>query len=207
MTSVDSPGQAHGDPLVIGGAPIWEDEPMPTRPVRAKLGRLTFVLMALVVATGTYYLGVLSEKNSMAATSGSTGNRGAGAGGAANTGATDAPAASGANRAGGGGGATAGTVKLVDGTNLYVTDAVGTVVKIATTPASVFTITATGTIKGVKPGDTVIITGAAGADGTVTATAIRDQGVGGGFGGFGGGRNGGGGGRNGGGGAAPGAGG
>ena len=203
MTSVDSPGQAHGDPLVMGGAPIWEDEPMPTRAVRAKLGRLTFVLMALVLAAGTYYLGVLSEKNSVAAKP--AGNPGTGAG-AATPGVNGGQQGGAQGGATGGGGATAGTVKLVDGTNLYVTDASGTVVKIATTPASVFTINATGTIKQVKPGDTVIITGAAGADGTVTATAIRDQGVGG-FGGFGGGRNGGGGGRNGGGGAPPGAGG
>jgi len=97
------------------------------------------------------------------------------------------PAAAGAAAGGGGGGATVGQVKLIDGSNIYVTDSTGNVVKVATTPDSQITVTTSGTAKDVKPGDTVLVTGTTGDDGTVTATAVRDQGAGGaGFGGFGG---------------------
>jgi len=51
------------------------------------------------------------------------------------------------------------------------------IVKVATTDASTFTITSTGTVKSLHPGDTVAITGATGTDGTITATAVRDLGA------------------------------
>ena len=162
---------------------IWE-EAMPARPVRARLGRLTLALVVLIVAAGAYYLGVVTEKHSLPATT-ATATR------AARTSATPAAATPGgaaqAGAAGGGGGPTIGAVKLIDGANIYVTDQTGNVVKVATTPDSQITVTSTGTAKDVKPGDTVLVTGTTGDDGTITATAVRDQGSGGaGFGGRGG---------------------
>lgn len=184
MTTVDTgepTASLSGHPLPgePESAPIWE-EAMPARPVRARLGRLTLALVVLLVGAGAYYLGVVTEKRSLPATATATNaaTRTARAGAAATTG---APAG---GPGGGGAGVTIGAVKLVDGANIYVTDQTGNVVKVATTPDSQITVTSTGTAKDVKPGDTVLVTGPTADDGTVTATAVRDQGTGGaGFGG------------------------
>jgi hypothetical protein len=77
---------------------------------------------------------------------------------------------------GGAGAATAGQVKLVDGTNIYVTDAQGNVVKVVTSGSSRFTRTGPGSIQDVRPGDTVIVQGQKADDGIVTATAVTDSG-------------------------------
>jgi len=55
----------------------------------------------------------------------------------------------------GGGSAVAGTVKLVDGTNVYVTDTNGNVVKVTTNGSSQLTKTDPATTKDVAPGDVV----------------------------------------------------
>ena len=193
MTTVDAgeptathPSQtALASHTVLTDAPmtseIWE-EPMPSRPVPAKLGRLTLALLVLVVGAGAYYLGVVTEKHSLPATT-TTSSRSARTA-ATSTAATPTGAAQSGAAGGGGGGPTIGAVKLIDGANIYVTDQTGNVVKVATTPDSQITITSTGTAKDVKPGDAVLVTGPTGDDGTITATAVRDQGPGGtGFGG------------------------
>lgn len=168
-------------------SPIWDEE-IPPRPVRQKLGRITLGLFVLACAAAAFYAGVVVEKHSIGSTATAASTRtsarpattGAGAGGAGAGG-------------GAGGGATVGQVKLIDGNNIYVTDSTGNVVKVATSSASQITVTSPGTVKDVKPGDTVIVTGTTGEDGTVSATAVRDSGAGGagGFGGFGGRRGGG----------------
>jgi hypothetical protein len=67
---------------------------------------------------------------------------------------------------------TTGTVKLVDGDTIYVQTADGTVVTVKTSgKTSVKTATA-GTLKDVKAGESVTVQGAAGTDGTVTATSV-----------------------------------
>ncbi|GAC1476921.1 MAG: hypothetical protein NVS1B12_11280 [Acidimicrobiales bacterium] len=160
---------------------IWDDE-LPTRPVRQKVGRLTLGLLVIAFAAGAFYAGVVTEKHSLGSTATAARTR------AATRGASATPAATPGGAGGGGaGGATVGQVKLIDGSNIYVTDSTGNVVKVATTSASQITVTSSGTVKDVKPGDTVIVTGPTGSDGTVSATAVRDSGAGGaGFGGFGG---------------------
>ncbi|GAC1378354.1 MAG: hypothetical protein NVSMB4_08020 [Acidimicrobiales bacterium] len=174
-TAPPAPRAALGDPPE--STAIWE-EAMPSRPVRARLGRSTLALVVLVVGAGAYYLGVVTEKHSLPATTTATSTRAARTGAAA---ATGAPAG---GPGGGGAGVTIGAVKLVDGANIYLTDQTGNVVKVATTPDSQITVTSTGTAKDVKPGDTVLVTGPTADDGTITATAVRDQGTGGaGFGG------------------------
>ncbi|GAC1317712.1 MAG: hypothetical protein NVSMB16_14160 [Acidimicrobiales bacterium] len=183
MTTLDAGGSfAPPDPhAALGGPPestdIWEDA-MPSRPMRTRLGRLTLALAVLVVGAGAYYLGVVTEKHSLPATTTATSTRAARTGAAA---ATGAPAG---GPGGGGAGVTIGAVKLVDGANIYLTDQTGNVVKVATTPDSQITVTSAGTAREVKPGDTVIVSGPTGDDGTITAIAVRDQGTGGsGFGG------------------------
>jgi len=164
-------------------APIYvdADDEMPEfqpRP-RRRAHRLTFVLAALAVAAAGFYGGVLTQKhedhgktstssasNALAAFAARRAGATATGGAAANTGGTGA----------GGGGAfgnrTTGTVKFVDGTNVYITDANGNVIKVATSPASSITKLDTGTTKDIAPGQTVSVSGPAGADGTVTATSL-----------------------------------
>jgi hypothetical protein len=63
-------------------------------------------------------------------------------------------------------------VKLVDGTNVYVTDTSGNVVKIATGPSSQLTKTDPASTKDVAPGDVVIVRGTPNSDGSYTAQTL-----------------------------------
>src|ERR1700738_5106705 len=40
----------------------WDHEPLPVRPVRRRLGRLTLLLIALIVAASAFAGGVMAEK-------------------------------------------------------------------------------------------------------------------------------------------------
>ena len=53
---------------------------------------------------------------------------------------------------GGGGGATIGTVKLVDGTNVYVQDTHGDVIKVTTSPSTQVTDQQAGKVSELEPG-------------------------------------------------------
>ena len=86
-------------------------------------------------------------------------------------------AGAGTGGTGASGGATTGTVKLIDGANIYITDANGSVLKVATTPQSQISITAPGSVTAIKPGDNVTVSGPTGADGTITAANVRDSGA------------------------------
>jgi hypothetical protein len=77
----------------------------------------------------------------------------------------------------------AGQIKLIDGTNIYVTTESGSVVKVATDNTTRIRKSATLTIGQLKIGDTVTVSGQNGADGTVSATSINVGGLPGGVGG------------------------
>ncbi|HEX4490672.1 MAG TPA: hypothetical protein VH914_05640 [Acidimicrobiia bacterium] len=187
------PDADHGIEEVLGF-----ELPAPVeRSRRARLNVATATLAALVIAAGAFYAGVRVEKSH--AKSSSTSNlaaafsRLAGARGGA-TGARTGGTAGAGGAAGGAGGAgaagagvTVGTVKLVDGDNVYVTDTSGGITKVHVDSSATISVTAAGKVADVKPGDTVIVRGAAGSDGTVAATSVTDSGTGGagGFGGFG----------------------
>ncbi|HMK13280.1 MAG TPA: hypothetical protein VK461_16950, partial [Acidimicrobiales bacterium] len=70
------------------------------------------------------------------------------------------------------GNGTTGTVKLVDGTNVYITTADGSIVKVTTSDASKVTKAAPGAVSDLKAGDTVTVQGTTGTDGTIAATSI-----------------------------------
>ena len=118
--------------------------------------------------------------------------RRAGRGGSGGSGAAGGGAAAlfgGAGGAGGGagGGATVGTVKLVDGTNVYVQDTAGDDIKVTTSPSTQVTVSKPGKISDLTPGATVVVLGTASSDGTsIAATSITPRAAGG-FGGGGGG--------------------
>jgi len=204
MTTLDSaaptgqvPDQPDQSDLPVSDA--WEDdEGLPVRPVRRRLGVLSLLLCGAVVTGAGFLGGVMVEKSHVKTSSsaaglasafaalrgGATGTTAAGRTASAAGGAAAAAGGAAAAAGGGGfGGATAGTVKLIDGNNVYVTTTGGTVVKIATTPQSSITISSPGTVANIKPGDTVTATGATDSEGTVNATTLRDLGTGGGAGG------------------------
>src|SRR5579871_4351468 len=159
----------------------WDDqEELPARPVRKRLGPWSLGLIGAVIAAGAFYGGVMTEKHHLPSTTvtagaaaarrttssttagGTAGSTAAGGAAAASGGATGGAAGGAA-----GAGATFGTVKLIDGNNVYVQDTTGNIMKMATTPQSTITVTSTGTVKSIKPGDTVIVRGTAGSDGIV----------------------------------------
>ncbi|MFD5510454.1 hypothetical protein ACFWIB_22080 [Streptomyces sp. NPDC127051] len=88
---------------------------------------------------------------------------------------------------GAGAGVTTGTVKLVDGTTLYVTDAQGNVVKVTTDTNTQITQAKSGKVSDLQPGQTVTVRGSQTSAGDVAATTVAQGGAGG-FAGAGGGR-------------------
>jgi Domain of unknown function (DUF5666) len=173
MTDLPAPPYGDGD---------GDDEPEFRPRPRRRAHALTFVLGAALLVAAGFYGGVLVQKhqggNSSASASALTGRFGAGAGGAA-TGGTGAGGAGGGGArfgggagGGGGGGGLAGTVKFVDGANVYVTDTNGNVVKVTTSGSSQLSKTDPATLKDVAPGDVVIVRGTQNSNGSYTATSL-----------------------------------
>ena len=149
---------------------------------RRKLPRVTLALAVALVGAGAFIGGAEAQKHlgsspSVSASSGTGGAAAAGFAGRFRRGGATA----GAGAAGGG---TVGTVTAIKGSTLYVTDTSGNTVKVTTSAASQVTKTVTGTVKDVRPGDTVVVRGTQQKNGDIAANAIT---LGGGATGFGGG--------------------
>jgi hypothetical protein len=122
------------------------------------LGTSSYVLLAALLVVGGFVGGAKWKSGHTSSTASGNGNaaaaaafaaRGAnGEGGfnAAGRNATGGAAAAGGTAATGGAGATIGQIKLVDGTNVYVQDAQGNVVKVTTGPSTTIQIEKTGTV-------------------------------------------------------------
>lgn len=163
-------------------------------PPRRKLPWLTLLLSAGVVAAAAFAGGALVEKHHLngtpsagnpfaGAARGGTGtgagtgaSRFGGAGGGAGAGAT-----AGAGRGAGGGGAAAGltfgTVKLVDGNTIYLTDAQGAIVKVTTGGSTKVTESKDGKVGDLKPGQSVTVSGSKSASGDIAATTVTQGGT------------------------------
>ena len=146
----------------------------------------TRVLLALVVVAGTFLSGAIVERWQHKTSSSTSSAQSliaqfrAGRGGAGASGASGASGAGGAGSGGlfGGGGAgagTFGTVKLVDGTNVYVQDAQGNTIKVTTKPSTTVSVTKPGTLNELTPGSTVIVQGKPSADGALVAATSISQ--------------------------------
>ena len=160
-----------------------DDEPEFRPRPRRRAHALTFVLAAALLVAAGFYGGVLVQKHEAGASTNASGSgrasrfsgfAGAGASGA--SGATGAgggfPGGFGGGRGGAGGSGVAGTVKLVDGPNVYVTDTDGNVVKVTTSSTSQLTKTDPATTKDVAPGDVVTVRGTQNSDGSYAATSL-----------------------------------
>jgi len=195
--SVLDPTQAGGQPP----APLVDiDQIEPDESLAADLRKtrvttpFTRVLLVLIVLSVGFLGGALVDRWQRPSSSVSSVQslissfrRGArGGSGAAGTGGGAAGLFGGAG-GGAGGGATIGTVKLVDGTNVYVQDSAGDDIKVTTSPSTQVTVSHPGKVSDLTPGSTVIVQGTASSDGTsVAATSITPSagfGRGGGFGG------------------------
>jgi hypothetical protein len=187
-------------PTAVHAEDQWVEEPLdelPPRPRRRLLAPLPLALLGVLLLACGFIGGVLVEKGQTSSsttggaaaglasrlaalrgaagagstTTGATGNGGAGSG---STGAAGFAGGGGfAGRLGGlGGGATIGEVAYLSGSTLYVTDAEGNTVKITTSPASSITKTVKADLHGIHPGETVVVRGTKGSDGTVSAESI-----------------------------------
>jgi hypothetical protein len=79
-------------------------------------------------------------------------------------------------QSGAGGNATTGTVKMVDGSTVYVTTPNG-IVAVKTNGTTKIRIMKNGKVQDLAPGSTVVVQGAPGSDGSVTASAITEGGT------------------------------
>jgi hypothetical protein len=174
----------------LAASPYEPFDELPRRPRRRLLTPATVALMLVLFAACGFVGGVLVQKGqtSSAATvlsagagagrfgTGSTGSSGArgvaGGGFSSRLGALFA----GAGGAGGAGGATIGTVTNISGDKLYVTTAAGTMVEVVTTPESKVTKSESVGRRAVHPGDSVVVSGLAASNGTVTASSVTDSG-------------------------------
>jgi hypothetical protein len=158
--------------------------------------RGTVVLAGLVLLAGGFVGGVQVQKNWGTQPSGTgfpggtfngggAGRYGGGTGGAGRYGA----GAYGGGALGGGAGApgggaapqggaqvassgTIGTVKLVDGSTIYVQTQDGNLVTVNTNGKTTVSAASKSTLKNIKAGQKVTVQGAAGSDGSVTATSV-----------------------------------
>jgi hypothetical protein len=165
-----------------------EDE-LPRRPRTRLLTPLTVALMLVLFAACGFVGGVLVQKGQASSSSTVLGAAASRAGLGGDTGASGAAGA----RAGGfggrfaglfGGGAgaggastpTIGTVTNINGDKLYVTTTAGTMVEVVTTPESKVTKSESVGRRAIHPGDSVVVSGLAASNGTVTASAVSDSG-------------------------------
>jgi hypothetical protein len=175
MTETPAPTHAPAPPYDDG----YEEPEFRPRP-RRRAHALTFVLAGAFLVGAGFYGGVLVQKHQDNGTSTGTGAARARAFASATGGTTGTGGAAGRGFGGGGfggggpggGGAVTGTVKLVDGKNVYVTDTSGNVVKVETGAGSQLTKTDPATTKDVAPGDVVIVRGTQNSDGSYAASTL-----------------------------------
>jgi hypothetical protein len=147
-------------------------ESLEARSVNPLTTRTTLALSGLVLVVAGFVGGVLVHKqfgpSSDAGPTGGqfqlpTGNLGQGRGGlgGGQGGATEAASV------------TTGTVTLVDGTTIYITQSNGDVTTVKTSDTTQVVTEQDTALTGIAAGATVSITGTADEDGTITATGVR----------------------------------
>jgi len=164
------------------------DEPLPPAPAsdllppqrRKGVPRITLILGVCVLAAAAFLGGVQAQKqwgdNNSSGGRGNFaarfGNGGFGATGANGTGTTGTDGQRTGGFGGRGGGFTTGTVKMVQGSTIYVTTTDGNVVKVSVPAGTSVTKSVTTKVSGIKPGDTVTAVGTT-SNGVVKATTVR----------------------------------
>jgi len=153
-------------------------------PVRLN-SRTTLALAGAVLIVAGFLGGVLVQKNfgpkaapsraDIAAALAGSGFGGAGGLGGTGAGGTGAGGTGGGGTGGAGRGGTTGTVKFVDGTTVYLTNAAGDTITVKTSGSTAVRLSQTAALKDLPVGATVTVTGTADADGIITATAVTAE--------------------------------
>ena len=170
----------------------WLEDPeqeLPRRPRHKLLAPVPVTLLVILLLAGAFLAGVEVEKGqgSSSTTSGlSTGlaalRSRAGLGGA-KAGSGGASSGAGALRGGAAGGfpgaaalfggaVTTGEVTFANGNTLYVTSGEGNTVKVSAPEGTKVTKTVSTDVRGIHPGDTVIVRGTQNKNGSVSASSI-----------------------------------
>jgi hypothetical protein len=175
-----------------------DHDALPPRPRRRLLGKggnpLQVALLGVLLLACGFIGGVLVEKGQTSSSASGAGGalasrfaalRGGGTGsdsgaggsaasgsGGSTAGGAAAPGGGFAGRFGAGGGATIGEVAYISGSTLYVTNTEGDTVKVTTSPAASITKTVKTDVHGIHPGETVIVRGAKGSNGAVSAESV-----------------------------------
>jgi hypothetical protein len=171
--------QLPADTLADGFDDDWDVAPPPRR----RLHWTTAVLSVALVVVAAFAGGILAQKHWGGSSSGGFalpggGNLPAGFPGAASNGAASSgrtgtnsgfPAGLGQ---GGFGGGTRGTVSYVDGDVLYISTGSGSVVKVRVPKGLSVDRTVKAKAASIRPGETVVVQGSAGTNGTVNATGV-----------------------------------
>ncbi|HTA11866.1 MAG TPA: hypothetical protein VK765_00495 [Solirubrobacteraceae bacterium] len=165
----------------------FEDtEELPPRPRRRLLGGvagnpLALALLGVLLIACGFIGGVLVEKGESSPSSAAGGSASLASrfaalrGGASSTGARSGAAGTAGGSSSSGAGftrPTAGTVAYLDGSTLYVTNTEGNTVKVTTSAATSVNKTVKANVSGIRPGETVTVTGSSGANGAISAEAI-----------------------------------
>jgi len=136
---------------------------------RGKIDKWTRILGIAVVLLLVFNIGVRMGHASRPKAAAPVGAAGAaGRGGAGGTGA-------GAAGEGAAKHAASGTVKVVDGNSIYVSQPDGSTKKVVATDSTRYTRTEPATLRDVQPGDRVTVDGPSQPDGSVSATRIDDS--------------------------------
>ena len=150
---------------------------------RRSITPVTRALLAVVVVGCAFLGGVLVQKSQTKTTASSALPSGVPANIAALFGGgTPTTAAGGGTGTANTATQTFGTIKLVDGKNVYVSDAQGNVTRVATNGATKITTSQPAPVSKLKPSTSVIVQGTRRSDGTITATSISETAGGGGSG-------------------------
>ena len=145
---------------------------------RGKVDKWTRILGVAVVLLLVFNIGVRmghASRPKAATPAGGAGAAGAGAGAGAQAGrGAAAPGGAGAG-AGASKPAASGTVKVVDGNTIYVSQPDGTTKKVEADDSTRFTRTEPAELRDMQPGDRVTVEGPAKSDGTINAVRVEGQ--------------------------------
>ncbi|MFF2075051.1 hypothetical protein ACFVXG_09850 [Kitasatospora sp. NPDC058162] len=161
-------------------------------PPRRKLPWLSLVLAGGVIATGAFAGGVWYQQGQGGTSAAKPSARAASAAGPAAGGGQGTGRRGGQGGQGGAqGGFARGTVKAVDGSTVYLTDASGNTIKVTTGDSTKVQLNKEGKVADLQPGQSVTVVGTPDANGGYNATQLMEGAATGGFGGGGGGGGGG----------------
>ena len=172
MSTSDATPHQPGDPAALPGEPEddWDDVPITPR---TRMPWPTKLLLVAAVAALAFGGGVLADRHG-----GQSGSSSSGAAGNAAASSffsrTRADFGGASSSSGGlaGAGVTAGQIAYIKGSTIFVADTTGNIVRVTLPSGLPVTKSVTTTAKALRPGDTVVVRGEQGSDGSVQATSI-----------------------------------